>query len=176
MATTNLRDSNIFMDFTVWINNVGKIGAAPGFQPPEIKMQTEEFRGGGMDGTVEIPLGVEKLEFDFEMHTWDPDIFNNLGYGPNALDCPISFRGYLLTPAGVEKGVLIRTSSLIKEIKPSKIQAGKKAELTISCVANVYEHKIDNKIVNAISVFDKILIINGVDKNVRARQILGFNA
>jgi phage tail tube protein FII len=49
---SNLRDSNIFQDFTVWIQDVGKIGEAPEFQPPEINIAVEEFRGGGMDGTV----------------------------------------------------------------------------------------------------------------------------
>src|ERR1700747_1033354 len=117
----NLRDSNIFQDFTVWIQDVGKIGEAPEFQPPEINISTEEFRGGGMDGTVEIPFGIEKIEFDFSLHTWDEDIWSNLGYGPGSLDVPIWFRGYLLTPMGIEKSVLIETRSLIKAIKPGKV-------------------------------------------------------
>jgi hypothetical protein len=71
---SNLRDSNIFQDFTVWINDVGKIGEA---RVPAARDQhpVEEFRGGGMDGTVEIPMGIEKIEFDFELHTWDAQVW-----------------------------------------------------------------------------------------------------
>jgi len=41
---------------------------------------------------------------------------------------PITFRGYLLTAAGNEKGVVIETHCLIKSIKPSKVEAGKKTD------------------------------------------------
>jgi P2 family phage contractile tail tube protein len=171
----NLRDANILAEFTVWIDGVGKIGESPGFQLPDIKIQTEEFRGGGMDGTVEIPMGVEKLDFEFDLHTYDSQVFENLGYGPNSMNVPISFRGYLVTAEGGEKSLIVNTLSLIKEIKASKVSPGKKTELTVSCAANYYQHKVDNKVLNEISVFDKIMIINGVDQNKRARQILGFN-
>jgi uncharacterized protein len=171
---TNLRDANIFQDFTVWINDVGKIGEAPGFQPPELNIQTEDFRGGGMDGTVEIPMGVEKIEFDFDLHTWDQQIWETLGYGPGSLDVPIQFRGYLLTPQGIEKGVVIYTNTLIKSIKPSKVQAGQKFEMSVSCVANYYSQVIDQNTVVEIDVFAKRMLIGGVDRSSRARQILGL--
>ena len=171
---SNLRDSNIFQDFTVWIQDIGKIGEAPEFQPPEIQIETEDFRGGGMDGTVEIPMGIQKIEFDFNLHTWDEQIWQNLGYGPGSLDVPITFRGYLLTAGGAEKSVLIETHSLIKAIKPGKVQAGKKVDMTISVAANYYRHNIDGIDVTEIDVFNKITIIGGVDKSANARRILGF--
>src|SRR6266478_1248102 len=171
---SNLRDSNIFQDFTVWINDIGKIGEAPNFQPPEINIQTEEFRGGGMDGTAEIPMGIEKLEFDFNLHTWDEQIWSILGYGPGSLDVPITFRGYLLTAAGNEKGVVIETHCLIKSVKPSKVEAGKKADLSVHVCANYYRHEIDGRTVTEIDVFNKITIIGGNDKSANARRILGF--
>jgi uncharacterized protein len=171
---SNLRDSNIFQDFTVWIQDVGKIGEAPNFQPPEINIQTEEFRGGGMDGTVEIPMGIEKIEFDFELHTWDEQVFQNLGYGPGSLDVPITFRGYLLTAGGAEKGVIIETHSLIKSIKPSKVEPGKKASLSVHCSSNYYRHEINGVTVTEIDVFNKITMIGGTDKTANARRILGF--
>jgi P2 family phage contractile tail tube protein len=170
----NLRDSNIFQDFTVWIDDIGKIGEAPNFQPPEINIQTEEFRGGGMDGTAEIPMGIDKIEFDFSLHTWDEQIWQNLGYGPGSLDVPITFRGYLLTASGAEKGVVIDTHCLIKAIKPSKVEAGKKADVTVSLVANYYKHTIDGTVVTEIDVFNKITIIGGTDQSANARRILGF--
>ncbi|ARQ95330.1 major tail tube protein [Bradyrhizobium phage BDU-MI-1] len=174
MANSNLRDSNIFQDFTVWIADNGKIGEAPNFQPPEINIQTEEFRGGGMDGTVEIPMGIEKIEFDFELHTWDQEVWENLGYGVGSLDVPITFRGYLLTAGGAEKGVIIETNSLIKSIKPSKVEPGKKASMTVNLVANYYRHAINGVTVTEIDVFNKVTIIGGADKSANARRILGF--
>jgi uncharacterized protein len=174
---SNLRDSNIFQDFTVWIQDVGKIGEAPEFQPPEINIAVEEFRGGGMDGTVEIPFGVEKIEFDFQLHTWDEQVWQNLGYGPGSLDVPVTFRGYLITPGGAEKGLIITTSSLIKSVKPGKVSAGKKVDMTVSLVANYYAQYVDGVTdpVIEIDVFNKITNIGGTDRSQRARQLLGFS-
>ncbi|MGJ4953016.1 phage major tail tube protein [Bradyrhizobium sp. HKCCYLS20291] len=174
MANNNLRDSNILQDFTVWIQDIGKIGESPEFQPPEINIEVEQFRGGGMDGTVEIPMGIEKIEFDFQLHTWDEQIWQNLGYGPGSLDVPVTFRGYMLSAAGAEKGVIIETRSLIKSIKPGKAAPGKKVEMTVNLCANYYAHYIDNNLVTEIDVFNKITNIGGVDKTANARQILGF--
>jgi uncharacterized protein len=171
---SNLRDSNILQDFTVWIDGVGKIGEAPNFQPPEINMSIEEFRGGGMDGTVEIPFGIEKIEFDFTLHTWDEQIWSKLGYGPGSLDVPITFRGYLLSPGGGEKGVMITTLCLVKAIKTGKVEAGKKVEMTVNVVANYYQHVVEGNTVAEIDVFNKVTMIGGVDKSASARRILGF--
>jgi P2 family phage contractile tail tube protein len=171
---TNLSDANILLDFTVWLRDQGMIGESPSFQPPEIKIQTEEFRGGGMDMAVDIPMGVEKINFDFDVHVWNPNIFNELGYGPNSMNVPLMFRGYLQTPNGQEKSVIITTECLIKEIKPSKVQPGKKTEINVSVGAHYYQHTVENEVLNEISAFDKVFIVDGVDRSKRARQILGF--
>ncbi|WP_456711036.1 phage major tail tube protein [Bradyrhizobium sp. USDA 4452] len=136
----------------------------------------KSFRGGGMDGTVEIPFGIEKIEFDFTLHTWDEQIWTKLGYGPGSLDVPITFRGYLLTPGGGDKGVVITTLCLVKAIKTGKAEAGKKVEMTINVCANYYQHNIDGNVVAEIDVFNKVTMIGGVDKSANARRILGFTS
>lgn len=170
----NLRDANILLDFSAWIRGTGKIGEVPGFQIPEIRVQTEEFRGAGMDVTVKMPFGVEALDFEFDLHTWDPQVFKELGYGPDAMNVPIMFRGYLQTPEGAEKEVVVDTLSLIREIKPAKVQPGKKTEISVSCTAHYLKHTVDKEVLNEISAFDKVFVINGRDVSKRARQILGF--
>jgi P2 family phage contractile tail tube protein len=171
---SNLRDAGIFQDFTVWIKDVGKIGESPGFQPPEINIATEEYRGGGMDVAVEIPHGIEKIEFDFDLHTYDPQVFENLGFGVGTLDVPVTFRGYLMTPNGSEQGVIIHTHSLIKSVKTSKVEPGRKVELTVNLVANYYYHEINGRIVTQIDAFNKITFIGGVDRSANARDILAI--
>lgn len=176
MASDYLREQHILTDFVVFIKGKGKIGSCPGFQPPNIKLQTEEFRGGGMDMTVEIPFGIEKMEFEFDLHTWDAEIFQSMGYGPGEMDCPIEFKGYTKTPNQGEGSIWILTKSLIKEIKPSKVQVGKKTELTVNCVAHQYTHLINGVEKEYVSAFDKVYRVNGVDKTKNARNILDFLA
>ncbi len=172
---TNLRDAAILQDFSVWINDVGKIGMAPGFQPPDIQIETESFRGGGMDGEVEIPMGISKIEFEFDLHTWDDQVWTLLGYGPGSLDVPITFRGYTMTANGVEAGVVIETFSLIKSIKTAKVEAGKKVEMTVSLSANRYRHEIGGTTVCDIDLFNKITEIGGTDRTANARKFIGLS-
>ena len=174
MANDFLKQQYILTDFTVFVDGKGKIGTCPGFQPPNVKLQTEEFRGGGMDVTVEIPFGIEKMEFEFDLHTWDQQIFQSMGYGAGSLSCPISFKGYLVTPEKTDGSVEIKTKSLIKEIKPSKIQVGKKTELTVHCVAHTYQHFINGRETEYVSAFDKVYKIMGVDQLESARNLLDF--
>lgn len=171
----NLRDAFIFQDFTVWINGIGKIGQAPQFQPPPITITTQDFRGGGMDGVVEIPTGFDKLDFSFELFTWDVDIFENIGFGPGSMDVPVTFRGYLITPGGAEKGVIIDTKSLIKSVTSSAVTPGDKVTLTVNLSANKYTHEVDGQVINQIDVYNKVFIVDGVDRSANARNILGFN-
>lgn len=175
----NLRDANILRDFTVWIRDVGMIGESPGFQIPEIRIQTEEFRGGGMFGTVEIPMGVERIEFDFDLHTWNENVFQELGFSSSAMSVPISFRGHMVTAEGGSTGVFINTLSLIKEIKPAKVSPGKKTELTVSCAAHYFQHRIGpvtaQRTITEINVFDNTFFVGGRDLAEGSREILGFD-
>jgi len=70
--------------------------------------------------------------------------------------------------------LLVETHCLIKSIKPSKVEAGKKADLSVHVNANYYRHEIDGRTVTEIDVFNKITIIGGNDKSANARRILGF--
>lgn len=181
----NLRDKAIFRDFTVWIAPLGqaegpsrltsKIGECPTFQPPEINLMVEEYRGGGMDGSVDIPHGVEKIEFSFDVHTWESDVWERIGYGFGAQATWIEFRGYMMSPDSTEHGVRIQTRSLVRAVRPSSIDAGGKSTTTVDLTAHYYHQIIDNDSILEIDIYSKIFKVRGVDRSAGARQILGFS-
>jgi P2 family phage contractile tail tube protein len=84
--------------------------------------------------------------------------------------------GYLISASGAEKGVLIATRSLIKSIKPSKVEPGKKASLSVHLSCNYYRHEVEGRVLTEIDIFNRLTIIDGVDKSARARDILGYGA
>lgn len=180
----NLRDKAIFRDFSVWISPIvtgtgparmtSKIGECPSFQPPEINLAVEEYRGGGMDGTIDIPHGVEKIEFSFDVHTWEPDIWERVGYGFCAQTCFVEFRGYMMSPDCGETSMRIETRSLVRAVKPSSIDAGGKSTTTVDLTAHYYNHYIGGESILEIDIFSKIFKVRGVDRNQFAREALGF--
>lgn len=174
-----LRDGNILRDFAVFIEGYGMVGTCPSFQPPEMKIQVEEFRGGGMDGVVEVPMGIEKIEFDFDLHVWDDTVFSHFGFGPGRQDRVFIFRGYLLSPQGTERPALITTNGFVRDIKPGKVEPGKKSEHTISFSAYFYQLQIDGTVILEADLYTKTYITGGAggegDVQVGARGIIGFD-
>lgn len=175
MATSyNLRDSRILRDFSVWVKGVGKIGMCPTLTLPDISIQTAEFRGGGMDGTLDIPMGLAKMEMSFALFTWDEDVWTNLGYGVGAMDVQFQFLGTTMTPAGTEDQVSIEVTGLIRDIKTDPIVPGQKVNMTTTVACRTYRHTIASRVVTDIDVFNKVFLIDGTDKSATARQNLGF--
>lgn len=56
-----LKNFNVFADGVSWLGLVGEVSL------PEIKVKTEEWRGGGMLGPVDVPMGYEKLELEIKL-------------------------------------------------------------------------------------------------------------
>lgn len=170
----NLRDARIIRDYVVAIQGVGQIGEIPMFTPPDIDIEVEDYRGAGMDGTVEIPMGINKIEMSFDMFTWNETIWENLGYGVGAMDVPVSFYGYTMTASGNEDRVIIDTLALLKSIKTGSVEPGKMVKMSVSLSCRTYTHTIGEKVVTNIDLFNSIFVINGVDKSARKRGLLGF--
>lgn len=173
----NLFDATILTDFAVYVADDSYVGQIPSFQPPDIQIMTESFRGGGMDGEVEIPFGIEKIDFEFDLHTWDANIWSYLGYGPGSMNTPIRMVGSMISPSMIganapEIPVEIYCRALVKAVKIGKIEAGKKVEMTVSVNCNAFRHTIDGEIVTEVDLFRKKLTINGVDRTASARANL----
>lgn len=71
MAARNIRKNlNLFVD------GRGYAGQIEEFNAPKLALTTEEFRGGGMQGPVEITMGMEKMETDFSLISYDADVLS----------------------------------------------------------------------------------------------------
>lgn len=173
---SNLYDSYILQDASVFLKDYGLIGMTPSIQVPALSAQTESFRGAGMDGEVEITMGIEKIEWEFDMFTVDPEVWKLFGFGPGAMQRAISFQGYLQTPSGSESIVEVVTQSLIKSIKPGKFEPGKKTDTTVSMNCSKYAMYIAGEKIIDIDLFaKKTFILGGVsggDVNSFARQVI----
>lgn len=151
----NLRDGNILRDFGVFLNSYGMIGTCPSFSPPEIKVQVEEFRGGGMDAVVEVPMGIEKLECEFDLHVWDQAALSTLGFGPGRQDVILRMAGYLLSPLGTEQPAEVVLQGFVREMNAGKIEPGSKSEWTIAFSAHYYHLMVAGEITTLIDIYNK---------------------
>ncbi|MGA0506646.1 phage major tail tube protein, partial [Escherichia coli] len=47
--------------------------------PPELELETEEYRAGGMDAPIDITVGMKKLTADFTLNSHDRDVLSLFG-------------------------------------------------------------------------------------------------
>lgn len=167
----NLRDASILQDFVVFLNGVGKIGTVANISLPELNVQTEEFRGGGMDMPVQIPMGLEKMELSFDLLSWDDDTWSMVGYDKTAMTSYLQFYGYTFTANGKEVAVEIDVWGGITSVKNDQIAPGKNSKQTVKMAVHKYIHKIGDNTVANIDAFGKGFS-GKVDNTATARQML----
>lgn len=68
-----IRNFNAFVDGVSYAGRVleGKI--------PEIKIQTANHRGGGMDGSVAVDMGTEAMQAELTLAEWPPELIKMVG-------------------------------------------------------------------------------------------------
>ena len=177
MAYTNtvLRDAGILQDFTAWVDGFGMIGTVENLQLPEINIQMEGFRGGGMDTEAEIPMGYEKMECSYDLLNWDTYAYQNIAYTGDTMSHTFNFQGNLLHPiTGVQEPVLIQIVGGFKSIKQDSIQPGKKSKHSVKMTVRKYRHSVNNQVITDIDIFNKVFTTGGVDRTAQARSNLGI--
>lgn len=172
MAYGNLRDAAILRDFTVFLNGVGKIGTVANIQLPELDVQMEEFRGGGMDMAVQIPMGLNKMELSFDLLSWDEDTWAAVGFDAKSMQTKLDFYGVTITANGAEAPVEINVQGGIIAVKNDALSPGKSSKQTVKMSVFKYKHTIGSNVVMNIDAFGKIFYSGANDLASQARGYL----
>lgn len=164
-----LKDFNLFGDGESWQGQIAELAL------PKLARQMEEYRGGGMDGTVEIDMGQEKIEFEWKPAGLIETIFD--GFGASTLDHTLlRFSGAYErddTGAVVPVDVVIRGRH--REIDMGTAKAGDNNELTVMTTCSYYKLVIDGRTVVEIDVPGKVFIgPDGTDRMAAQRAAIGL--
>jgi P2 family phage contractile tail tube protein len=167
MAARNIRKNlNLFVD------GRGYAGQIEEFNAPKLALTTEDFRGGGMHAPVEITMGMEKMETDFSLISYDADVLSLFGVVEGST-VPFVAREALESFDGVVTPVVHTMRGKIREIDPGTSKAGDKPTLKISMALTYYKLEHGDKTVQEIDVENMIHAVNGVDTLAGIRGALG---
>ena len=164
---------NVLRNFTMFADGWGKMGNVEELTLPKLTLKTEEYRGGGMDVPVEIDLGLEKMEAEFTLTSFDDQVLSLFGLGPGN-DRQFTFRGSLASEDGVKRGVVVRMFGLLSEIDPGNWKTGEKSELKGKIAVKVYKLHVGDRLIHHIDALNGIRIVNGVDVMADVRAHLGL--
>lgn len=168
MAARDVRKNlNLFVD------GRGYAGQIDEFNAPKLALVTEEYRGGGMDAPIELTMGMEKLEADFSLISYDLDVLSLFGVAEGSF-VPFVAREALESFDGTVTPVVHTMRGKIRELDPGTSKAGEKPTIKIAMALTYYKLQHGGNTVIEIDVENMVRIVNGVDALAAQRAALGI--
>lgn len=163
----------IMRNFVVHLDGTPLKGEGDELKIPALELQTEEYRGGGMDIPIEVDLGMKMLEASFKLFSFTDEIFKRFGLSPGNT-VPLTFRGHLVGENKVTRRVIVNMRAVIKKVDPGNWNTGKRADLDVVAAVHYFKLTHGETIVVEIDPFNSIRRINGVDQLTEMRINLGY--
>jgi len=167
-AARNVRKNiNLFVDGRGYAGNIEEYNA------PKLELLTEEFRGGGMHGAVELTMGHEKLECDFSMISYDAELLTQF-------DVREGFRTQLTARQALESidGTVIPVvhymRGKVKAIDPGTSKPGEKPTTKFTMALSYYKEVHGGRVVHEVDVEGMKFVKDGVDVLAAIRTAIGI--
>lgn len=155
-------------NYTMFVDGFGYAGRVAEGAPPKLALETQEFNGGGLGGTVDVSMGtVQKMDFEFTLEEFNPAVIGLFGQK----DVPVTFRG---VQGDDNEAVIIDTRSLMREIDQGTWKRGDKSALKIGATATYFYEEIAGQAVVEVDVENLVFISGGVDHMADVRAALGL--
>lgn len=167
MTPQTLFNTNLFID------GISFSGDIPELTLPKIAVKTEGYRAGGMDGEIDMDVGLEKLEASFAANGVRQQAMKFVGLADQTAFNG-SFRGSFKEQKGRFVGVTATIRGMLKELDPGSWKSGDKAEFKYSVGVSYYKLEIDSVVIFEIDPVNSVRVINGVDQLQQMRNQLGI--
>lgn len=163
-----LKNMNLYTDGKGWRGEVDEVTT------PALERKMEEFRAGGMDGSVEIDMGAAGpmvLTHKYMGHV--PELVAEFG-GPRAGQNQLRFAAAIQRDDTGEYGeaeIVVRGRH--KKIERGAFKVGEDTETTVETTCVYYKETWNGQVLVEIDVINCVWIQNGVDLLAEQRRIIG---
>ena len=161
-----LFNTNLFVD------GINFKGDVPSLSLPKLVVKTDEYRGGGMAGPVEMDMGLEKMEASFTTNGVRREAMKFWAVRSNRLQRGLS--RFVQRAKGQTTAVVATLRGMLKELDPGDWKPGDKAEFKYSIAVSYYKLEIAGRLIYEIDMVASIRVIDGVDQLASMRSDLGL--
>lgn len=163
-----LKNFNLFVDALSYAGKVDEVTL------PKLSRVMEDHRAGGMNASIDIDLGQEKLEMEFTVGGFTLDTYKQ--YAATTHDAVLlRFAGaYQSDDTGNVQAVEIVARGRYQEIDPGNAKGGEKTQTKIKLTMSYYKLTVDNVEAVEIDVPNFIEKIDGVDMLAEQRKAIGL--
>lgn len=165
--------SKILKNFNLYVDGRGYAGVCDELQLPNLAIVVEDFRAGGMDSSVAVEMGQEKLEAKFVLSGYEENVLLLWGIGQGQT-VPLVARGALESLDGTVTPVVVYMTGTIRSMEPGAWKAGEKSTLSFTMDLRSYKYTQAGKTINEIDVPNMVRIVNGVDRLAAQRNAIGI--
>ena len=159
--------------FATFVDGTNYMGEMPEVTLPTLTRKMEEYRGGGMNGPIDLDMGQEKMEAELKGAGWLKDIAKK--WGSHRHDAVmIRFAGALNddeSEGWTPVEVVMR--GRLSEIDPGSSKAGDTTERTYKYVLTYYKEVVDGQEEMEIDLVNMVETVNGTDRLAEVRAALG---
>lgn len=165
---------SVLKNFAAFNDGVSYIGIIETIKLPKLSRKMDEFRGGGMDGPVDIDLGQEKLEIEQECAGFVVEAYKAYGCTKIAGKMIRYAGAYQRDDTGDVQAVEIVVRGRHKEIDPGDGKVGDKGKTGIKSALTYYKLTVDGKEVIEIDLLNFVFKVDGVDMLAEQRKAIGL--
>lgn len=163
----------LLKDLMLSFEGTGYAGRVDVTQMPKLTRKMEEYQAGGMSGPVEIDLGSEKLEMEFEAHEIDKTMLKNYGKtGVNSLGFRLNGSIERDDDACTTSALEILCRGRIREIDTGGFKAGDKHTTKYAVALSAIKLNIDDENIIEIDNANYIFKVGGVDLLEKRRKAM----
>ncbi|WP_350614728.1 phage major tail tube protein [Pseudomonas sp. HY7a-MNA-CIBAN-0227] len=167
MTPQALFNTNLFVD------GINFTGDVPSLSLPKLTIKTDEYRGGGMAGPIEMAMGLEKLEASFVTKGVRRESLKYFGLADGSAFNAV-FRGAFKGHKGAMTAVVVTLRGMLKEVDMGDWKAGDSAEIKHAVAVTYYKMEIDGRLIYEIDMINAVQVIDGVDQLAEMRTALGL--
>ena len=164
---------DVLKNLNLFVDGRGYAGQINEYNAPDLAVQVEDYRGGGMDAPVAIDMGMEALETSFALISYDADVLALFGVAEGET-VPFTARGALESFDGTVKAVVHQMRGKITRLARGTWTPGQPAALTITMRLDYYREEHDGRTLHEIDVNNMVRIVNGRDRLADQRAALGL--
>ena len=162
-------------NFSMFIDGTGFAGRVTELTLPTISVQTEEYRGGGLDVPVAIDMGIEALTCSFTLAEYDTDVLKLVGlYDQNAVS--LTARGALQRGSEDAVAMICNLTGSITSFDPGSLEAGSITEANFEMAVRYYKLTVANEDMIEIDIENCQRSIGGTDQLESVRTALGIGS
>ncbi|MCJ9428539.1 phage major tail tube protein [Kordiimonas marina] len=163
---------HILKNFNAFVKGVGYAGIADEAKVPDLAIKTEDYRGAGMGGDMEIDQGMDKMDMEVTMSGREPGVLEYFGLA-NGASAGIRLVGAEQAPDGSVRKCEYEGEGILKKVDGPTLKAGAKGPVKFTLNCRHYKETIDGKVIVEIDIIAGTRKINGVDQNAAINQAIG---